>query len=248
MAIGGFVSEMLAEGVIFNWISRSWRAIFGGVGHEIVQDFIKEKIKPAGLDDENIFAYIFSVSKYKDGDKTKGKFGSKKKWDIFSETLAKMDGEDYNNKTHYLKNFRLIITIDAIGRGCIKTSIPDKNDPKKTTKIIETPDPNYIRPGISILQDMITSCSTENEFRSHILVVGAMQDAPFGTLDEITQWTKTVGFPLLHQALVNTNQGIRDTSAFVENYYQEIDNNWDRARSVSWRNPLAKIIALFRAM
>lgn len=244
MAIG-FVTEMLAEGVIFEWIKRAWRAISGGAKHEIVKGFIEKNLVPKGLDDENIFTYIFSISKFKNGDKSKGNFGTEKQWQLLSGTLVKMDNEDYTNKTHYVKNFRLIVAMDAIGRGYVKTSIGDKD---KETKVIEKPDPNYIRPGVSILQDIVSSCKDENEIRAYIIMAGAMQDAPFGTLDEMKHWAKTVGLPFLHQVLVKTGQGIRDASVLIESHYRGLDDNWDGAKAMSWRNPIAKIIALFRAM
>lgn len=249
MAIGGALIEMLTEGVVFRWLSSIWTALRDGARNEIVQNFVKNKLTPEGLDDENIFSHILSMSKYKDGDKEKGKLRVPKgRWELLFETIAKMDNEDYVNKTHYMKNFRIIIAIDAIGRGQVKVSIPDKNDPKKIVKIIEEPDPKYVRAGVSILQDMVLSCSTENEFRSYMLMIGAMQDAPFGTMDEMMQWAKTVGLPFLHQTLINTSDAIINASAAIEHHYQDLDNNWERARAMSWWTPIAKLIALFRAM
>jgi len=248
MAIGGFVSEMLAEGVIFNWIRRAWSAIFSGVGQEVVSDFVKKGLTPKGLDDENIFAYIFATSQYELAKGKKVLVGTEAKWKMAKKTIAKLIEEDSENGTKYVRNFRMIIALDAIGRGEVTVKVPDPKKPQAAPKLVSKPDPKYVRPGVSILRDMILSCSTEKEFRTYIMLIGSMQNAPFGTLDEMMHWSKTVGLPFLHQALVRTGEGIRDASAFIENHYQELDNNWDSAMAMPWRNPIAKIIALFRAM
>ena len=241
MAIG-FLTEAITEGIFFKWLTRAWRAIVGGAGQEVVQEFIKTGLKPKGLDDENLFSYIFAISKWKGGDPSSGeKIADDNRWRMLQKVINDLEYEDFVNGTEYIKHFRLIIAMDAIGRGFI--TITENGETKKI------PDPDYIRPGISILQDMALFCSTEQEFKAYILMTGAMQDAPFGTPDELRHWTKSVGWPMLLERIEQLQQSIQDASAVVENYYQEIDNAWEEAVSMPWLpNPFAKIIALFRAM
>ncbi|MFZ2154007.1 MAG: hypothetical protein WAV16_02135 [Candidatus Moraniibacteriota bacterium] len=249
MAIGGFVSEMLAEGVIFGWIKRIWNSIFSGVGQEVVGNFVKNGLTPKGLDDENIFAYIFATSQY---ELVKGKkvlVGTDAKWKMAKKTITKLIEEDSVNGTKYMRNFRMIIALDAIGRGEVTVKVPDPKKPQAAPKLVNKPDPKYVRPGVSILRNMILSCSTEKEFRTYIMLVGAMQNAPFGTLDEMLHWAKAVGLPFLHQALIKTGEVTRDVATVVENHYRELNIEMDTALSMSWfPNPIAKIIALLRAM
>ncbi len=248
MAIGRFFAEATAEGVFFKWLTRVWRAVIGGVQHEVVQEFVKTGLKPKGLDDESLFSYIFAISKWEKGEPSSGKkIGDESRWKMLQKVINDLEREDKTNGTEYIKHFRLIIAIDAVGRGFV--SIDKKNESGKTASIEKKPDSDYIRPGISILQDMVLFCSTEQEFRDYILMTGAMQDAPFGTLDELKHWAKTAGWPMLAEKLQQLQQGIQYSAEIVENYYQDIDNAWERAMAMPWwPNPLAKLFALFRAM
>ncbi|HFC76716.1 MAG TPA: hypothetical protein ENJ27_00610 [Candidatus Moranbacteria bacterium] len=248
MAIGGFLSEAITEGIFFKWLTRAWRAIVGGAGQEVVQEFIKTGLKPKGLDDEQLFTYIFGISKYDKGNPDPAnRVGDISKWKMLQKVINDLEHEDLINGTEYIKHFRLIIAIDAVGRGFI--SVDKKDGSGKTVSVEKKPDPDYIRPGVSILQDMVLSCSTEEEFKAYILMTGAMQDAPFGTLDELKHWAKTTGWKMLVDKIEQFQQGVQSTSAVVENYYQEIDDTWEQAMTMSWwPNPIAKIAALFRAM
>ncbi len=248
MAIGGFLTEAITEGVFFRWLTRAWRAIVGGAGHEVVQEFIKTGLKPKGLDDEHLFSYIFSISKWENGDRSsEKKVGSKAKWKMLQKVINDLEYEDTVNGTEYIKHFRLIIAMDAVGRGFV--TVEKKDGSAKTVSAKKIPDPEYIRPGVSILQDMVLSCSTEQEFEAYILMTGVMQDAPFGTLDELNHWAKTIGWPLLLEKIEQLQRGIQSASTAVENYYQEINNDWERAMSMSWwPNPFAKLFAIFRAI
>lgn len=244
----GFITEMVSEGIIFDWIKRVWNAITGGASNQFVQNFIEKRIEPKGLDDENIFAYLFATSKYKVENGQRVMVGTEAKWKLLQKIIVKLENEDRQNSTRYVKNFRMIIALDAIGRGDITIKEPDPKNPKTSPKITTKPDPNYVRPGVSILQDMILSCSTEKQFRAYIILIGSMQNAPFGALGEILHWGRTTGIPLIRQAFINTSEAIINASVIVEHHYQDLDNNWERARAMSWWNPIAKLIALFRAM
>jgi len=168
MAIGRFLAEAVSEGFVFNWLQRLWRVMsLGDMAKETAGAYIKEKLDPKTLDDENLYSFIVAQATFKSPDQKK----------LFLQTVKRMEAEDAANTTSYIKNFRLIIAIDKIGDG---TETTKDKDGKVTTKR----NPGYKRPGVVILESMAEMCNTEEEFRFAILSTGAMQKAPKGTLDE----------------------------------------------------------------
>jgi hypothetical protein len=224
MAIGGFFAEMLAEGVVFSWINKIWTALKGGMGQAVVQEWMKTKLVPKGLDDESIFTFVLSKANMNKG-------GTNKKT-LLIKTLKKLEAADKLNKTHYTKNFRLIVAMDAIGRGTVKVEKKDKDG--KVIEVRNIPDDKYTHPGVSILEILADECGSSAEMIQFIIATGAMQDAPFGTVDEILNWTKKTAWPWISAQYEGFRTGVISTIQTGEKYYLEKDLNMDAFSMLPW--------------
>lgn len=249
-----FVATAGLEHAIVKFIIKFAKTLWGETGQEAVVNWVKTKFVPKGLDDESVFGYILSVAPYKNGDvKTGEKINPDitDKVDLIRNVYATLSQEDIDNNTTYASNARIIIVMDAIGHGFITTEQRDADG--NIIEIKKEPDPDYFQPGIAIIQDMATVCDTHAKIRNYLLALGVFQDAPFGTLDELRHWAKSVGWPWLanklDQVQVQLQQKTEQTTTIVQDYYQELDNQWEQAVAMPWiPNPFIKIIALLRAM
>lgn len=205
MAILKFLSETFAEGFIYNWARKAWNMLFKGATQDTIADIVKKKLEPKGLDDENIFSFIFAKA---------GIEVSKKL--LLEKVLCKLEEADKRNGTKHVRNFRLIVAIDALGPNTTTTK-----DLKG--KLVAVPDPAYVRPGITILEEMAKRCTNEEEFTLAIMATGAMQDAPFGTLDEFSFWFKKTAFPEIKKCLQSIADSKKDILAGIAEVKEKID-------------------------
>lgn len=220
MAIGKIFGETIEAlttgafaGFFMTWIPKIWESLKGGIAHPVVENWVKTKLTPKGLNEENIFAYTLSESKMK---------GKKNQ---FIGVLNQLENDDLAYGTSYVKNFRLIIAIDAIGRGMVEVKNMDKAG--KVVSVTNTPDPNYKRPGQSILESLAKECSTDDEMRLFIIATGAMQDAPFGTMDEMLHWVKKTAWPWISAQYEGFRNGIISACDSGEKYYLQRELNMD---------------------
>lgn len=152
---------------------------------DIFGEVTKTTLEPEGLDDDSLFTNVVTWAKFKNGKVENGPFGNHKQWKLFEETLEKMETEDRKNGTLIIRNFRIIVASDQIGRSNIQTT------QGQTT--VAAPDQNWVHPGIYVIQDIITRCKTEKDIRRAINVSGANQEAAFGVKDhakKLPAWLK----------------------------------------------------------
>ena len=183
MDILGSIREALTEGFIFKLVSKLWDRFFGGIAHDVVKEYVKKQLNPKSLDDENLFSLYLAKAKASEGKKS-----------ILRQAIKELQDADRANNTDYVKHFRIIVALDATGGGTIATR-------DKWGKVIITPDPSYQQPGITILEEMCEVCTTKEEFILAIMVTGAIQDAPFGTIDELMHWIKKHALPIIWSQL-----------------------------------------------
>lgn len=189
MALATGIREILLEGVVFKVISSIWNALKGQLGSqagEMIQKRLNEKGR--GLADEAVFGKLLAQASI-----------SKDKKNMIIDALQQLESADRVNGTCHARAFRMIIALDpSEGETAITT---DKDDKKKIVQ-----DPDYIHPGINILKLIGNICNNPQEAILLMGVVGAMQDAPFGTIDQFTRWLKTAG----KQTIINNWQSVAD--------------------------------------
>ncbi len=227
MAIGRILGETLEilttgafAGIMVKWIPKIWEAIKGGMTHPVVEEWTKTKLSPKGLDDESVFSFILANADMKN------------KKIQFIQVMDKLEGADKKNKTKYVQNFRLIVAIDEIGRGSITIEKKDKDG--KVVEVKNIPDPKYVRPGISILESLATECSTDKEMRLFIIATGAMQEAPFGTMNELMNWTSKTACPWIYAKYIVLSDTVISTCKSGENYYLEREIAMDAFAMIPW--------------
>lgn len=233
MAIGNFVSEMLAEGIIFRWLTKIWTAFKSGMSNPMVQEFFQKKLIPKGLDDESIFSGILAKADMR---------GKKKQ---FVKVLNIMEKDDRLNGSKYIRNFRLIVAIDAVGRNMfIRREKLDANG--KVVSVKYSPNPGYVHSGQTILESLAEECNTDAEMIQYIMATGMMQDAPFGTLDELKHWFFSTGWPWFQQQYDTIFKKMADTAADLEDYYLQRDLNMDafvhNFQSLSWQGKIKRVL------
>jgi hypothetical protein len=173
----GEIFEVLSSGAVAGffsaWVPKTLNALKGGAAHPLVKDYLEKRVIGAkGLKDSHLFTYFLSASK----------IPIAKRRQI--ETVFNFI-ETINPK--YAENARVIIAMDEVGRGTVTVT-------KKDGTVTTVPDPKYKHPGISILQHL-AQCNTDAEMIAAIMAMGAFDEAPNGTLDEIELWFKQVAWP-----------------------------------------------------
>lgn len=206
---GKFAGEALREEIFLKFLNGIFSFFKEKVvPHPMVQDFVKatleKRLQFKGLEDESVFSWIFSKADFGPG-------GSGKKI-LFREACNEIESEDKVNGTRNMKNFRIIIALDALGHGVVK-SYDDQGNVIKTEF-----DPSYKQPGITILEGLASTCKTKEDWKASIMMVGAMQEAPFGGLEEFEVWARKKAWPALKNAVAAFLPRISDFLLQLETY------------------------------
>jgi hypothetical protein len=212
-------------GLFANWIPKIWKGLAEGIGHPLVKDYIEKRVVNAkGLKDSHLFGYFLSISTMPPAKKRQIE-------NVFN------DIEMINPK--FAENARIIIAMDEIGRGNV--TVKEKNGTVTTT-----PDPSYKHPGVSILENL-AKCKTDIEIIAAIMAMGAFNEAPNGTLDEIQIWVKKTALPniiiFFDEAASAIGDGIFTVTKWVDRQYDErIARAFERQRLrrerwYHWVNP-----------
>ncbi len=192
--------------MLINWIFNFLKGNI--VSHPIVEKFkistLEKRLKFRGLEDESIFAWIFAKADFGPG-------GSGKKL-LFREACNEIESEDRVKGTRNMKNFRMIVALDALGRGVVKSYDNEGN-------VVEAEyDLNYKQPGITILEGLASFCRTKEDWKASIMMVGAMQEAPFGNLNEFEVWAREKAWPAFKNAMAIFSSNISDFFLQLETY------------------------------
>ncbi|MFZ2188520.1 MAG: hypothetical protein WAV73_03100 [Candidatus Moraniibacteriota bacterium] len=234
----GEVFEVMSAGAFASFFTNKlpgiWNALKSGMTHPVVQEWGKRKLAPKGLQDESIFGYLFA----------KANMGDKKP--MLIRVLRQLEDVDHKLGTKFAQNFRLIIALDAIGRGIIDVTQTTDKDGKVTIK--KTPGECDKHSGIPILELMARECNTEAEMMQFVIAIGAMQDAPFGTIGEFKHWATEVALPTILSFFdSNANllgNGITHVTRFVNRQYEERTaraferDRLRRENGFHWINPI----------
>lgn len=204
---------MLTEGVIFRWLANIWGTLKGGMANPTVQEWAKTRLAPKGLDDESVFSFVLAKADMKG-----------KKLELV-RVLNQLEATDKVAGTRYVRNFRLIVAMDAIGRGKVKVEKKDKEG--RVVEVKDIPDPTWVHPGLSILELLAEECRSDAEMIQFIMACGAMQDAPFGTLDELKRWAKKAAWPWISAQWNGLKSGVKSACQSGEQYYQGLEASMD---------------------
>ncbi|KKQ53628.1 MAG: Antifreeze glycoprotein H1C1A1 [Parcubacteria group bacterium GW2011_GWD2_38_11] len=234
MALGRFMAEALGEGAFLGMLKHAWtwagRIIgFLGVG-EIAGKTVGEEIKkrlidPKGWLDEHYFALDLAEAIATPAQKK-----------MIEQAMIFVEQADDANGTTYAKNFRILVTIHDLdfpstigspavpGKSAVAATpaVPATSTTAAKPAIPGSPAvaaipavPACIRPGITILQELATTCTSSAEVFTRIIAVGAMQDAS-SSLENFLKFGKDTLWPLLKSRAIGIYDSVDCSLAKME--------------------------------
>lgn len=176
--LGKFIAEALGEGAFLGMLKHAWiwavgllgSTGMGEVGKTIGVELKSRLIDPKGWLDEHYFALDLAEAVATPTQKK-----------MIEQAMTFAEQADDANGTTYAKNFRILVTIHDF----------DFSSTAGSPAV-----PACIRPGITILQELATTCTSSVEVFTRIIAVGAMQDAS-SSLEKFLKFGKDVIWPLL---------------------------------------------------